>query len=110
MSDYERVSEALKSGADPAMLCETCPWGRLCVKPPDMTSDDVERQVKAAQRKDESRPDGAGQFPMGALLTTLLYAGKDRNGELCPVFSLRLRSADGRALADGMRALMRGAS
>jgi len=36
------IREALKTGADPHMICATCPWDRTCIKPPAMTSGDVE--------------------------------------------------------------------
>jgi hypothetical protein len=107
MTDYAPVTKALAEGADPAMLCATCPWDRNCVNPPAMTSGEVERQINEAVAKDEAavRAD-PGKAPMGSLLTALVYAGKDTALQACPVLGVRLRSADGRRVADMVRSAM----
>jgi hypothetical protein len=51
--DYQRVNEALQSGADPAMLCELCPWDRLCVTPPTMTKQEIDAKMNQAKIEDE---------------------------------------------------------
>ena len=111
-SDYQAVQDALQGGADPAMLCETCPWDRLCVEPPTMTRADVERQFSDAKRQDEEARAEAGEagksrMPMASLLAAVTFAGRDTAGRMCPVFALRLRSGSGRHLADSIRARMK---
>jgi hypothetical protein len=39
-------------------------------------------------------------------MTALIYGGRDTSGQLCPVFALRLRSGDGRKIADQVRSAM----
>ena len=108
MIDHDRINQALASGADPNMLCTTCPWDRLCVEPPKSTREDVDREVAKAKAEDEKSMavPGAKGMPVATLLTAMMFSGKDRTGEMCPVFSLRLRSAEGRQIADSIRALM----
>lgn len=114
MSDYRRVSEALKSGADPAMLCATCPWDRSCLTPPSMSSEDIEREIAIAKAKDEDenrkrRSEGKdGSIPMGLLMTSMIYSGKDTAATVCPVFVARLRSSQGRTIADSLKSTMQG--
>jgi hypothetical protein len=111
-SDYQAVQKALSDGADPAMLCATCPWDRNCFSPPTMTSADVERQIAEATAKDAAEAERAqmlgrqAQMPVGSLMTMLIYAGKDTSAQVCPVFGLRLRSSGGRKIADTFKALM----
>lgn len=114
MLDYEPVAKALAEGADPAMLCATCPWDRNCVNPPSMTRGEIDRQMKDAAAKDEATMAAArlaGQevpLPAPTLLTAVAIGGKDTALQACPVLGLRLRSADGRRLADQIRSLMQG--
>jgi hypothetical protein len=107
VSDYQAVAKALAEGAQPAMLCATCPWDRNCVNPPEMTSGEVEQQIREAVAKDEAamRADPA-KVPAGTLLTALFMAGKDTAIQACPVLGVRLRSADGRGIADLVRNAM----
>ena len=111
-TDYQAVQKALGDGADPAMLCATCPWDRNCFSPPTMTAADVEQQIAQAAAKDLAEAERArtlgkeAQMPVASLMTMLIYAGKDTSAQVCPVFGLRLRSSDGREIADTFKALM----
>lgn len=111
-SDYQSVKQSLQGGADPAMLCATCPWDRNCVMPPTMSSAEIEAQMEDAKRQDEQNAaaaKAAGKdpgMPAGILLTALAYAGKDTSAQVCPVFALRLRSSGGRVIADRFKSLM----
>lgn len=113
-ADYSAVQKALASGANPAMLCATCPWDRNCVTPPAMTSAEIEEHIGKASREDQERAEAAkargGEAPMptATLLSALVYAGKDTSASVCPVFALRLKSSGGRRLADTIRAAMQG--
>ena len=112
MSDYQAVQKALADAAQPSMLCATCPWDRNCVTPPTMTKAEIEAQIEKASREDQAKADAAkfigGEVPMpvGSLMTALIYGGRDTSGQLCPVFALRLRSGDGRKIADQVRSAM----
>lgn len=112
---YDQVKKALADGADPAMLCMTCPWDRFCIQPPAMTRQEVDAQIKAAGDQDRTEHDRAlarGEqppgMPVGMLLTALTMAGRDSQAQVCPVFAARLRSSDGRVIVDGIRAQMTG--
>jgi hypothetical protein len=111
MADYQAVKDALAKGADPAMLCTTCPWDRNCVNPPAMTSAEVEQRMKEESAKDEAKikanPSGGG-MPVGTLMAALVYGGKDTAVQACPVLGIRLRTGDGRKIAETVRGLMQG--
>lgn len=112
MNDYRTVQLALEGGAQPAMLCVTCPWDRTCISPPAMTSAEVQSKMDQALNEDRQRAAqarAAGEspgIPAGSLLTALIHSGRDVMGEFCPVFALRLRSGDGRRIADSLKASM----
>ena len=112
MSDFQPVAKALTEGADPAMLCATCPWDRNCVTPPSMTKADVDQQIAQATEQDKRHAEertAKGQepgMPMGSLLTALMFGGRENTATVCPVFALRLRSSGGRRIADGLKDLM----
>jgi hypothetical protein len=114
LQDYEPVTKALAEGADPAMLCATCPWDRNCVNPPSMTAGEVKRQMEEASARDQATMTAArlsGQdvpLPAATLIMAAVLGGKDTALQACPVLGVRLRSADGRRLADQVRSLMQG--
>lgn len=106
MSDYDSVERALSQGVSPAMLCMTCPWDRYYIMPPSMTRADIDERMAEAQREDDERVSPTGEktaFPVGQLLSAMLFAGKDKAAEICPVFSLRLKSSGGRRIADEIK-------
>jgi hypothetical protein len=112
MSDYSAVEIALSQGADPAMLCATCPWDRTCLTPPSMTKSEIDQKIDEFSRKDDeemakARAEGGQQsMPVATLLGALMFGGKDTAAQICPVFALRLRSSGGRQIADGLKASM----
>ena len=111
MSDYKAVTEALAAGADPQMLCATCPWDRLCISPPSMTRQDIEKQQKEAEVKDkqhaaEAKARGESSMPFGTLLTVMTLSGRDIAADVCPVVAMRMRSSQGRGIVDALRSQM----
>lgn len=112
MSDYSRVADALDHGADPSMICQTCPWDRFCITPPDLTREEVKQQMADAVQKDKQDADAARAegkettLPVGVLLTALTVGGKDTSAQVCPVLVARLRSSDGRRVVDAVRCQM----
>lgn len=114
MTDYTAVQKALESGAQPSMLCATCPWDRTCISPPTMTRAEVEARMAEASKADEQRHAEARAVgkdpgvPVGSLMTALTLGGRDTMGQFCPVFALRLRSSGGREIADSLKASMQG--
>lgn len=88
------------------MLCSTCPWDRHCILPPSMTRAEIDAEQEKMKREDEAKrrenPAEAG-LPVGLLLGTIMYAGKDTAAQVCPVFALRMRTADGEALARSIK-------
>ena len=114
MSDFEAVSKALAEGADPALLCATCPWDRYCITPPKMTRAEVDAKMREAEQKDKAEFEAAKAegrspgMPVGMLMTALTFTGKDTSATICPVFALRLRSSSGRTIVDSMKSTMQG--
>ena len=113
MSDFKKVSEALASGIAPKMLCMTCPWDRLCIVPPSLSAEDVKKEIEKSNLEDKELADAARlegkaiPLPMGMLMTSLLFSGKDLQAEVCPVFTTRVRGSNGRSIADLLRNSMK---
>jgi len=103
VSDYQSVKAELDKGTQPDLLCATCPWDRLCITPPSMTQSQINEHIKKAGADDRREKDGG----MAAIMTALMFAGKDTSAQVCPVFALRLTGPDGRGIADGVRNQMR---
>ena len=114
MADYKQVSDALASGADPELICGTCPWDRFCITPPSMTAQDVEAQMAKAKAEDErkvaeAKAEGKDPgMPIGSLLSAVMVAGRDTQAQVCPVFAARLRSSAGSEIVAGLRKQMLG--
>ena len=114
MNDFKRVSEALQTGVEPKDICSTCPWDRLCIEPPVMSRADIEKEIaqsKATEEEERKKAAAEGRpqaTHVGSLLTALLFTHKDIDAPMCPVFSVRLRSSEGRNLADLIRSTMKG--
>jgi hypothetical protein len=76
-----------------------------------MTKDQIEREQARQREQSEAQmredPKGGAGAIMGALLTSILYAGKDTSAQVCPVLVVRMRSSEGRAIADSVRAQMK---
>jgi hypothetical protein len=112
MTDYKPVQDALAAGADPAMLCATCPWDRYCLSPPTMTRAEIDKQIKDATEQDErDRRKAVAEgrqpgMPVGAIMTAVVVGGRDTMAQICPVLALRLRSGTGRQIADRLKASM----
>lgn len=74
------------------LSCNTCKWNQLCIYPPTMTTEEVkaklEEEITNVRGKQEAE---AGAF--GAMLSTMLYAGKDLECVVCPVFAAKLRES-----------------
>lgn len=106
--NYRQVTEALQAGADPHMLCETCPWDRNCINPPAMTAGQVKVELDKA-KAEAVKPEPGGDRPrdgglMMGLLSSLMISGKDTQAEVCPVLAVSLRTPDGRRINDALRA------
>ena len=101
MSNYRQVSEALDRGVEPEMICQTCPWDRLCINPPTMTRSEVR-----AKMPPEDGPTLDNKAFTKTLIELMVFAGKDTQAEVCPVLAVRLRTSDGKGIADTIRTLM----
>jgi|SRR5690242_6251873 len=102
MGTYDDVKNAMQAGTPPELICAACPWDRLCVQPPTMTAADVDRKLAEAEAADKTR--NPNTFPVGLLVTALTFGGRDSAGQLCPVFSMRLKND--RSVADSIRTTM----
>lgn len=106
--NYRQVTEALQAGADSHMLCETCPWDRNCLNPPQMTAGQVQAELDKVRARavepapGETAPRDGGL--MAGLLSTLMVTGRDTQAEVCPVLAVSLRTPDGRRINDVLRA------
>lgn len=111
MSNYNQVSDALKSGADPKMLCLTCQWDRNCINPPSMTRAEIDRQVNEANLQDKAAAaaDPSKSMPVGTLIAALTLGGRDTSAQLCPVLALQLRLPEGKAVVETIKAHMQNA-
>jgi len=103
---HEQAKKDLAQGIPAELICATCPWDRLCVEPPSMSSAEIERQLEEAKLIDQQNDPDGKRMPVGTLMTTLAFVGRDSSGRLCPVFALRLRGSDGRQIADSLKSTM----
>lgn len=106
--NYESVKNAMQAGTPLELICATCPWDRLCIAPPSMSSAEVKEKLAEAEAQDNAQAASQGStgMPMVSILTALTLGGRDTMAEICPVFATRLRSREGRQLADGIRSTM----
>ena len=104
MNNPDAVKNALKDGTDPRMICMTCPWDRLCLTPPQMSAADVEQNIEKAKFDKDGQEKEDAMFSM--IMSTMLFAGKDLQANLCPILTNRLHSSDGRKIADTIRTMM----
>lgn len=106
---YQQVAQALAQGADPATLCMTCPWDRMCIQPPEMTQSDLDARVKEASDADEAHAQSAvlaakkAGLPIRTLLTALTLAPLVSKATVCPVLALRLRLPEGQQIAGTLK-------
>jgi hypothetical protein len=119
MASYTQVQEALAQGVEPSLICSTCPWSRPCIEPPEMTKSEIDKKLEEAQEQneavmkrtlgdDDDHVEGRALGSlMGTLMTTMLFAGKDTQATVCPVFVTRMQGSEGRKIADSIRSQMR---
>lgn len=106
-ADYALITKGLATGADPALICATCPWDRNCINPPMMTAGDIDQSMAAAAAADQAKMTAdPARPPATALLMAQIVAGRDTALPACPVLVLRLQSPGGRKIADQIRAAM----
>ncbi len=106
---YAAIAESMKKGAPPDLICGTCRWDVTCVQAPEMTTEQVEAQVEKVAA---GRPGGKPLDPPSALALRLtavaMFGERDQLARMCPVLVARLRTDDGRTIADALKATMRG--
>jgi len=109
VSDYAAVKGQLQQGIDPTLLCAACPWDRLCVTPPAMTTDEVSAKMSEVESPSPSASRSEGEQALAKLLfTAVAYGGRDTQATLCPVLAAEMRSPQGRELNEVLRAKMGG--
>lgn len=102
---FQKVQEALNDGVDPKLICATCPWDRFCIIPPAMTKAEVDKAISEVQEGASKTDKNA--VPVGALLATLVFSGRDTNAKICPVLSNGLRLPEGKNIAEGLKQIMK---
>ncbi len=105
MSAYEPVKQAMAAGTPLDLICAACPWDRLCVKAPQMDAAEIDRRITEAEARGNAA-NGTDGAMTGALVTALIFAGKDTMGQMCPVLITRLRGREGRRISDCLREVM----
>ncbi len=110
MNQYRPVVDAMAAGTPHDLICATCPWDRLCIQPPEMTSDQVSTNIKKVKAEAEALGASPHDRAMTTITAAAIFGGRDQMGMMCPVFVARLRADDGRKLADQVRATMRAAA
>lgn len=105
---FADVKKALADGAEPDMLCMTCPWDRFCITPPTMTRAEIDAQLAEAKRQDQERraQPGGDQFPVATLMAAVTIGDRDTMSAICPVLAMRLRLSDGRGIVDALKSTM----
>lgn len=94
-----------KNKVEQQIECATCPWDRFCIRPPMMTKEEVEREIKDKMKPDKEDKGGESTL-FGGLMATMIYGGKDKECPACPVFIEELRK--GPELSKKIKELMKG--
>ena len=82
--------------------CTSCQWNKYCIEPPIMTKEEYEEMIN--KEKDKAKMDGeSGVY--SSLLTALVFGGKDKTCNACPVFIDRL--SQGPELSNKIKEIMR---
>jgi len=85
------------------LSCTTCPWNKYCIEPPVMTEEEVKAQIEKGKEGDDKET-----ALFGGLINALVFAGKDREARICPIFAQALRS--GPELSQKIKDIMKGNS
>ena len=110
MADYSQVTKALEAGVSPSDICSTCPWDRFCIVPPEMTKDDIHQRINGPEDEiadGEADANKAVNQIMKTVFNTILFSGKDTQAQVCPVLVVRMKSSDGKRIADSMKDQMK---
>ena len=86
------------------LSCSTCTWNQLCIHPPLMTTEEVKAKMEEELTKAREKQE-AEVAALGVMLSTILYAGKDLECTVCPVFAAKLR--DSSDLSSKIKELMK---
>ena len=86
--------------------CAACPWNRRCIQPPTMTEEEVRAQVGLDEQPDPKSKDDVEKSMFEIMMKTLVYAGRDAEAPVCPIFANALRS--GPELSQKIRDIMQG--
>lgn len=105
---YKAVRDAMAAGTPLDLICVACPWDRLCVRPPEMTQDDVRRHTADMEREAAAAGATGPGLITAKLAAIAIYGGRDTMGSMCPAFAARMQTGEGRRVADAIRAVMRG--
>ena len=100
---HEAAKKEIAAGTPLEVICATCPWDRLCVHPPTMTTQQVDQRIEQTASVVDGRSDR--ERAAALIVAASVFGGKDMVGAVCPVLALRLR--DDRQVSDGIRGMMR---
>jgi len=85
------------------VACKSCPWDQFCITPPEYTSEGVAKQIE--QMKQDAATKGVDSI-FAALMSSLIFSGRDKLCRACPVFIERLRESE--VLIKRIREMMQG--
>lgn len=88
------------------LSCSTCPWNRNCVSPPTMTEEEVNKEIGIDEKPDVSSKEAAEQSLFTGMFKAMVYAGKDKEAPVCPVFARALR--EGPEISQKIKEIMQG--
>ncbi len=84
--------------------CASCPWDKLCIRPPSMTEAEVKEKMERERPSNPNDPKAEDGALLGSMLSAIFFAGKDRECIACTAFITKLR--ENPELSNRIRAIM----
>ena len=86
--------------------CLACPWNKQCVQPPTMTEEQVKAEIGLDKNPDNESREDAEKSLFKGMLGAMIFAGKDKEAPVCPIFANALRA--GPELTQKIKGIMQG--
>lgn len=89
-----------RSKVEMQMECSTCQWNKNCIEPPMLSKEEIEKMIR-----EKTDVEDAEKSMFGGLMTAMMFAGKDQECRVCPVFAKKL--AESPELSDRIKEIMK---
>lgn len=81
------------SRVEQQLSCAACPWNKHCIEPPRMTAEEVEMKIGLDVDNEPISKEKSTGVLFSSLMSAMVYAGRDKEAPVCPVFANKLRES-----------------